>query len=290
MLTVRLRDKLVAIDGVSIEAGEATTMPHTLTEDQIAQYHEQGYLLTGGIFEPERLDELERELDEFVQRRLRNSAEMDATWAGEWKQALGQKTALIHTHDVQAYSAAWTRALVHERFTGALADLLGPNVALHHTKAFIKPPEKGSAFPMHQDYPYFPHTLGTMMAAIIHLSEATEDMGCLRVYPGTHKLGPLPVVDERQAYVDTEQWPIAGATPAPARRGDVFFFNYLLIHGSDINRSQRHRKTVLVQVRDPADRMQEGRDDNSHALGMMLRGVNPLANGETIAAGSGVTR
>ena len=47
--------------------------------------------------------------------------------------------------------------LVQDRFTSALADLIGPNVQLHHTKAFIKPPEKGSAFPMHQDQPYFPH-------------------------------------------------------------------------------------------------------------------------------------
>jgi ectoine hydroxylase-related dioxygenase (phytanoyl-CoA dioxygenase family) len=97
-------------------------------------------------------------------------------------------------------------------------------------------------------------------------------------------------MDRQQPYVDQDKWPIAEAVGVPAHRGDVVFFNYLLIHGSDINRSQRHRKTVLVQVRDPADRMAEGRDDNSHALGMMLRGVNPLINGETIAAGSGLTR
>lgn len=262
-------------------------MPHTLSAAQIAHYEEHGFVLAGGIFEPRLLDELERDLDEIVRRRVRNAAPLDATWAGDWKQALGRKTELIHTHDVQAYSAAWTRVLVHDRFTGALADLLGPNVALHHTKAFIKPPEKGSAFPMHQDYPYFPHTLGTMMAAILHLSDATEEMGCLRVYPGTHRLGPLPIVDERQAYVDPAQWPIADARPVPAQRGDVVFFNYLLIHGSDINRSQRQRKTLLVQVRDPADRMQTRKHDNSHALGMMLRGVNPLAHGEALAAGSG---
>jgi hypothetical protein len=44
---------------------------------------------------------------------------------------------------------------------------------------------------------------------------------------------------------------------------------------------------VLVQVRDPADQARYTQRDNSHALGLMLRGINPLANGETIAAGSG---
>ncbi|MBK9120942.1 MAG: phytanoyl-CoA dioxygenase family protein [Phycisphaerales bacterium] len=262
-------------------------MPHELSEPQIAHYHEHGYVMTGGLFRSAELDEMERELDALVERRLRNAANIDATWAGDWK--AGQpKTEILHTHDVQTYSAAWARFLLHERLTGALADLLGPNVALHHSKAFIKPPERGSAFPMHQDYPYFPHTLGTMMAAILHLSDATEEMGCFRVYPGTHKLGPLPIMDERQAYVDPAQWPIAGATPLPARRGDVVFFNYLLVHGSDINRSPRTRKTALIQVRDPADQMTVQRHDNSHALGLMLRGVNPLAHGEALATGSGL--
>lgn len=262
-------------------------MPYTLSAAAVDQYRAQGYVLAHGIFTPEHVAELERDLDALVERRLHNAADMDATWKGNWKDGQDRPTKIMHTHDVQAYSAAWTRVLVHDRFTGALADLLGPNVALHHTKAFIKPPERGSAFPMHQDYPYFPHTLGTMMAAIIHLSEATEEMGCFRVYPGTHRLGPLPIVDASQPYVDPAQWPLANATPLPAQRGDVVFFNYLLIHGSDINRSQRERKTVLVQVRDPADQMADERRDNSHALGMMLRGVNPLVHGEALAAGSG---
>ncbi len=262
-------------------------MPNTLTPEQVEHYREQGYVVNSGIFAAAELDELEREVDGAMQRRLRNSANVDATWAGDWKQDSPVKTEILHTHDIQAYSAAWTRVLVHDRFTGALADLLGPNVALHHTKAFIKPPEKGSAFPMHQDYPYFPHTLGTMMAAIIHLTDATEDMGCVRVCPGTHKLGPLDIVDPKQPYLDPREWPIAKATPLPARRGDVLFFSYLLVHGSDINRSPRTRKTVLVQVRDPADRPRYTHRDNSHALGLMLRGINPLASGETLAAGSG---
>ncbi len=258
-----------------------------LTDAQIEHYRREGYILTGGIFAPAEIDELEGELDGVVARRQRNAADMDATWAGDWK--TGQPpTQLLHTHDVQAYAAAFGRMLLHERFTGALADLVGPNVALHHTKAFIKPPEKGSAFPMHQDYPYFPHTLGTMMAAIVHLTDATEEMGCVRVYPGTHKLGPLPVIDPRQPYCDPATYPIENATACPASRGDVLFFNYLLVHGSGINRSPHMRKTVLVQVRDPADTPTYDWRDNSHALGMILRGVNPLAHAEKLAVGSGM--
>jgi len=262
-------------------------VPQVLTAQQVEHYRDQGYVMAGGVFSTAELDELEGELDALMARRLKNAADVDATWQGAWRKDLEVPTQIQHTHDLQAYSSAWARVLVHDRFTGALSDLLGPNVQLHHTKAFIKPPERGSPFPMHQDYPYFPHELGTMMAAIIHLSDADEEMGCLRVYPGTHKRGPLPVVDPAQPYCDPQEYPIAGAKACPGRRGDVFFFNYLLVHGSDINRSPRTRKTALFQVRDPADRRTDGRPDNSHALGFMMRGVNPLAAGEKLAAGSG---
>jgi ectoine hydroxylase-related dioxygenase (phytanoyl-CoA dioxygenase family) len=262
-------------------------MPRVLSAAQVSTYQEQGYLLVSDLLEPGELDELERELDEVFARRQRNAAPLDATWKGDWQGQAAAKTELLHTHDVQAYSAAWARVLTHPRVAAAFADLLGPNVALHHTKAFIKPPEKGSAFPMHQDYPYFPHSLGTMMAGILHVSDATEEMGCLRVYPGTHKRGPLPLANEEQPYIDPEEWPIAGATPVSARRGDIAFFNYLLVHGSDINRAPRVRKTVLIQVRDPADQAVHAYHDRSHAQGLIMFGVNPLAHGERWAAGSG---
>jgi len=67
--------------------------------------------------------------------------------------------------------------------------------------------------------------------------------------------------------------------------GDVLFFNYLTVHGSGINRSPRTRKTVLVQVRDPLD-LPLSKNHRSHAQGMMLRGIDPLALGQTTAEGT----
>jgi len=253
-----------------------------LAQQQIQQYRDDGYVVARDIFTTAELDELEGAVDGILERRARQKAPLDATWAGDWKKDM-PKTEVLHTHDVQAYSAAWARVLVHDRFTAALADVIGPNVQLHHTKAFVKPPEKGSAFPMHQDYPYFPHERHTMAAAIIHLTEATQEMGCFCVYPGTHKLGPLPTVMERAYYLDTERWPIEKATPVPAQRGDVVIFSYLLVHGSDINRSHRPRNTVLVQFRDPVDRPTND-THRSHAQGLMMRGIDPLVNRTTAGA------
>jgi hypothetical protein len=126
---------------------------------------------------------------------------------------------------------------------------------------------------MHQDYPYFPHAKHTMMAGIIHLSDATIDMGCLRVVPGSHKLGPLETFENN--HLNPKEYPVEKATPVEARRGDVAFFNYLTVHGSGLNISNRVRKTVLIQVRDPSDPPLIA-THASLAQGMILRGIDPL--------------
>lgn len=246
-----------------------------LSDDEVRRYRDEGYLLVSGLFEPEELDRLEAAFDRLVARRLAAGVALDATWGGaRWRaREQAEQTVVLHTHDLQAYCAEWTKALVHDRFTAAMSDLIGsPNVQLHHSKLFVKPPEVGSPFPLHQDHPHFPHERHTMMAAILHLTDATEEMGCLRLIPGSHRAGPLPPGEH--LHLDPDDYPVASALPCPARRGDVLFFSYLLVHGSGLNRSPRTRKTVLVQVRDPLDRPLTD-SHRSHAQGMMLRGVHP---------------
>jgi phytanoyl-CoA hydroxylase len=96
-----------------------------------------------------------------------------------------KKSKILHCRNVQFYSAASTRLISDKRLTGAVPGLIGsPNVQLHHTRMFIKPPEKGSPFPLHQDYPFFPHERQSMIAAIFHFDDAPVEKGCVCVVPG----------------------------------------------------------------------------------------------------------
>ena len=74
-----------------------------------------------------------------------------------------------------------------------------------------------------------------------------------------------------------DEYPVADATPCPARAGDVLFFSYLTIHGSALNTSDQARTTLLVQMRDPADPPTK-MVHLSRGQGMMLRGIDPLAD------------
>jgi ectoine hydroxylase-related dioxygenase (phytanoyl-CoA dioxygenase family) len=240
----------------------------------IDSYRENGYVLVPGLFASEAAS-LRQQCHDLAERLSQNE-DVDATWASARaavKEA--RATKILHCHNVQFYIADMTRLICDPRLTDYAAAIIGSeNVQLHHTKMFIKPPEKGSPFPMHQDKPFFPHDNDSMIAAVIHFDDAPLEKGCLRVVPGSHKLGDLPHDGDGSWHLPFEKYPIEEATPIPAKAGDVVFFSYLTIHGSGINVSSEARTTVLVQMRDPAD-PPTVQTHHSRGQGMMLRGVDP---------------
>lgn len=245
-----------------------------LAHESISQtFAEQGYAIARGIFRPDELVVLERDFDRIVSQISTSGENVEARWSGpEMDRLNAGSTSVIHTHNVQHYSAAWMCALLQERFISAAKEILGPDIVLHHTKLFQKPAELGAPFPMHQDWTYFPSKRDSMVAGIIHISKATDEMGCLRVYPGTHKLGRWEGTSGGSESELLSQYPIEGAIPLEAEPGDVVFFHYFTIHGSMPNRSSDVRKTVLVQMHAGDDEMEEGHAHPYEAL--TLSGFN----------------
>ena len=94
--------------------------------DQLNHYQHQGYVVIPGLFTADELDRLERSFDGIVERRLAAGDQLDATWRGDrWRERQGaQATVVLHTHDLQAHSAEWTRALTSERLTAAMSALM----------------------------------------------------------------------------------------------------------------------------------------------------------------------
>lgn len=217
--------------------------------DPKAFFAENGYYLDQGVFTGPELDHLEADFDRIVHQITASGEHINARWSGPEVEKLGAtETVVLHTHNVQQYSAAWMRAFMSDRFLAGPRALIGDDLVLHHSKLFQKPSENGAPFPMHQDWNYFPFEHDSMIAGIVHVSDADDAMGCLRVYPGTHKLGRIANSFGSSENDELAKYPIENATPLPAKRGDVLWFSYLTIHGSMPNRSDRIRKTVLLQV------------------------------------------
>ncbi|MDB6095090.1 MAG: phytanoyl-CoA dioxygenase [Verrucomicrobia bacterium] len=243
-----------------------------------ASFDKNGYYLARGLFKPAQMKVLERDFDRIVDQNRRLLDAPNKGWGGKAVERLkAGETTLIHTHQVHFYSAAWLQALQDKKFLDVTEAILGPDIVLHHTKLFQKPAEKGAAFPTHQDWSYFPSEKDTMIAAVIHVSQTTDEMGCLRVYPSSQKIGRKSHTNgqEYSRFMD-KNYPLEGAKVIAGEPGDVLFFSYFTVHGSKPNRSNRLRKSVLAQLYSGQDRIEEG---NYHADSrLVLRGWSHVAS------------
>jgi phytanoyl-CoA hydroxylase len=245
--------------------------PDPRLDSYAQQYADQGFVLVKGLLSKGEAKEYRQET-----HRLLAALQVhdDPTWGSAAAVSGGTATSLKHLHDAQFYSAAYSRLMVDRRFTDVAAAVLGtPNVQLHHTKVFVKPPENGSPFPLHQDYPFFPHTHHRVGAAIFHFDDAPVEKGCIRVVPGSHLEGPRKHDPEGSFHLPDV--PFEVSVPVPAEAGDVIFFTYLTVHGSGVNVSSEARTTWLIQYRDPADPPLTRVHEHSLGQGMMLAGVDP---------------
>jgi phytanoyl-CoA hydroxylase len=250
----------------------------TTTTNAAERYAEHGYLLLKGVYAQDEIEAMRAAVDAIIARADAAGRNANHAWRGAEQDEQQAELVLKGFHDLPYNDAAFTRAATKPRLAATLVELIGPNVQLHHTKMLVKPPENGAPFPMHQDYPFFPHTRHSVTAVSVHLDDANEENGCLRVVPGTHRLGPIDAVGEANELSPAVYPPDAGIA-IPAEAGDALVFNYLTVHGSGVNRSERTRRNVLFQYRDPADepvRLGAVEEHVDWGAGLMVAGVNPV--------------
>lgn len=82
--------------------------------------------------------------------------------------------------------------------------------------------------------------------------------GCLRFLPGSHKLGKVDCEDvvwnghghKRRVTYDAmkDAYENCGIKNCFMNKGDVLFFNHLLIHGSSSNPSPKNRRALVIQA------------------------------------------
>jgi phytanoyl-CoA hydroxylase len=258
----------------------ARTLRH-LSADQVAFYHEHGYLRIPQVFSPDEMAALDHELETMIAKWASN----DVGWVGPWRkvymdEATEKKSKLIAMHDLQLYSQAWCAAVTQSRMCDAMADLLGDNVELHHSTLHAKPPETGHPFPMHQDWAFYKHEDGRYVDVLVHLDDTNDENGSIRFLDGSHKLGALEHVTMTPdgpctPHLPTDNYHLEDTVPVHAKRGDIVVFNIFTIHGSYINRTKRMRRMVRVGYRDPDNTQTWGQ--SLDRPGLMVRGMRPKA-------------
>lgn len=254
-----------------------------LTKEEIAFFNENSYLRMKGVYSPDEVDAMSRELDYVIE----NFVTPSKGWQGPWRkdsQYLSDdeesKTMLAGIKELQHFSPAWAHAILNQRLAASIAALIGPEVELQQVTLHAKGPEYGAPFPMHQDHPFYPHEDDRFIDALVHVDAGTEENGCIKFLPGSHKLGPLQHLRNGSHHLPTDEYPIEDAVSVPADAGDVVLFSINTIHGSAVNRTKEWRRLVRLGYRNPRNKQLGGQAFGRP--GIMVYGVRPKVEGVEI--------
>jgi len=250
-----------------------------LTDEQVASYHERGYLAGVRLLSDSQVDFLRDELAVFLARDYSGSP-----WWYEFhsNESTDPDRVLFHALGAWRNAPGFHDLLWNPAFTGAAGQLLGGSVRFWHDQLFCKPAQHGGVVAWHQDYSYWTRT--SPMAHLtcwIGLDDSTVANGCVQYVPGSHRWDLLPItglagdMNAIQTVLDEEQWaafqkPVA----AELKKGECTFHHPLTIHGSLENRTTIPRRATVINA--VKDGVKSDTDDP------LLDGVPPLGAGQPL--------
>jgi ectoine hydroxylase-related dioxygenase (phytanoyl-CoA dioxygenase family) len=217
----------------------------SLTQAQITQYQQDGYLILRNFFQEEEVKKLyETAIEDNVLSK--NAINVNDSTGKRSKLSLWYKPG----NDVYGLL---TRS---ESLVKAVDKLLDGDAAVchFHSKLMQKEPRVGGAWEWHQDYGYwykneflFPEQ---MMSVMVAITEANQENGCLQVIKGSHKMGRVEhgfsgeQVGASQRYVDLALKTM-DLVYVELQAGDVLFFHSNLLHRSEANLSDKARWSII---------------------------------------------
>ncbi|TAE22708.1 MAG: phytanoyl-CoA dioxygenase family protein [Cytophagales bacterium] len=221
-----------------------------LTSAQIAQYHTNGYLIVKELFSSGEISLLYGSAteDEAVSQNAYNV--VDST-------GRNSKMTLWFTPGDDPFG----QLVRSERMVSAVEDLLGAaqppqgaKVCHFHSKLMQKESRVGGAWEWHQDYGYwykngflFPEQ---MLSAMVALTPANAENGCLQVISGSHRMGRVEhgfageQVGANLRFVE-ESKKYGKHLFMELEAGDVLFFHSNILHRSEANLSDRPRWSFI---------------------------------------------
>ncbi|HSK12114.1 MAG TPA: phytanoyl-CoA dioxygenase family protein [Phnomibacter sp.] len=216
-----------------------------LTDQQIENYHRDGYLIFPGMLSGAEVEKL---------YAIAIADDVMLSHGFDLNDSSGKKTrlSLWYTPGDDAYGLL-TRS---RRLVDAVDRLMdaGGEVCHFHSKLMQKEPRVGGAWEWHQDYGYWYKNEflypGRMISVMVAITEANRENGCLEVIKGSHQMGRVEhgfsgeQVGASQRYVDLALQTMEHVF-VELKAGDALFFHSNLLHRSGPNLSDRPRWSLI---------------------------------------------
>ncbi len=217
-------------------------MSRILSNDDVARYHDEGYVIVRELFDPAEIA--------LLYRASKEDRELDQRSFGRADGEGGTVRLSLWNHPGDGIYGMFARC---ERMVRSCEKLLGGEVYHYHSKMIMKDPHTGGAWTWHQDYGYW-YQNGILQplltSASIAVDPATKENGCLQVIAGSHHCGRIDhVLSGDQAGADRERVDeILKRMPlvyCEMGAGDAIFFHSNLLHRSDQNKSENPRWSMI---------------------------------------------
>ncbi len=227
------------------------------SQQQLAQYHNDGFLACPGLFNTDELAPLNSIADEYCQHyRDHEALSGDDDKRVHWiRERSGAVRSLFAMHrQVEPYR----QLLRSPKIAGPMKQIFAADGYVYHSKLNVKDAFEGAVWLWHQDYGYWQHdgVDDRMSSVLVMLDDTTIHGGCLLMVPGSHRWDMLDHHSDEKT-TNYKQWCVttdalhanlrddSQIVPVTGKAGDVWFFDCRVLHGSGHNLSPNQRKSLI---------------------------------------------
>jgi len=225
---------------------------YRLSEEQIAFYHEFGYVSGVRVLDARQVEVLRSQLADLTSKSHPGHELFYEYHSNESQNA---ETVLFHALGAWRIEPAFHDILWSPPVVMAASQLLGGSVRFWHDQLFCKPAKHGGVVAWHQDYSYWTRTEPMAhLTCWLGLDDSTRENGCLHYVPGSHRWNLLPItgltgnMDEILTVLTPQQRQSFRPVPIELKLGECSFHHPLLVHGSYENRSEQSRRATVMNV------------------------------------------
>lgn len=213
-----------------------------LTESDIQQYAQDGFVLRKSLFDTEEID--------LLRQAAKEDKQLDDHSFGRADGEGGTVRLSLWNHPGQGVYGAFARC---NRMVSTAEQLLRDEPYHYHSKMIMKDARIGGAWAWHQDYGYW-YSNGVLtpnlVSAFIAVDPSTRENGCLQVIRGSHHCGRIhhqltgeqAGADEERVHEILKRMELLYVEMDP---GDVLFFHSNVLHRSDQNKSEHPRWSMV---------------------------------------------
>ena len=205
-----------------------------LSLEQINQYNEDGYIAPIDVLSKDEAGEIKEEIER-----------IEKDWPNELE-GLGRN--YIHL-----ISPVFDKIPHNPKILDTVESIIGKDILVCGTTLFIKNPDQKGFVSFHQDAKYIGLEPYNWVTAWVAITDANEENGCMRMWPGSHK-NDLQYhnqkFDENNLLTrgqTVENVPMNETKPVILNTGQMSLHHPKVVHGSGLNKSNDRRIGFVIQ-------------------------------------------